>query len=344
MPNFNGMWTSRQQLQARGANIWPATPGAPTSVTATNAGATSISVAFTAPADTGYPANAITSYTVTSSPGGITATGSSSPVVVTGLTTGQAYTFTVTATNATGTGPASAASNSATPAPLSGQQAYTSAGSYSFVVPAGVTQVSAMAVGGGGGGAGDSGGLGGSPGGGGGLVYSNTWSVTPGETLTVTVGGGGAGGPGSSGSTSPGGTSSIYRGGTLLIAAYGGDAGPNPGSANGGTGTYTVGTGTVIQGGGKGSGEDQSGQPCGSSPRAGINGYFGDPGGGGTAIVSGLTGNNGGNVSGSTGGNGGAYGGGGGTGNGGGGGSGAAGAVRFAWGTGRTYPSNAPNV
>lgn len=44
----------------------------------------------------------IVSYTVTSSPGGITATGSSCPVLVTGLTAGSPYTFTVTATNAAG--------------------------------------------------------------------------------------------------------------------------------------------------------------------------------------------------------------------------------------------------
>jgi trimeric autotransporter adhesin len=40
----------------------------------------------------------IVSYTVTSSPGGITATGSSCPILVTGLTDGTSYTFTVTAT------------------------------------------------------------------------------------------------------------------------------------------------------------------------------------------------------------------------------------------------------
>ncbi len=57
---------------------------------------------------------AITGNTSTSSPGGITGTGAS-PITMSGLTTGTAYTFTVTATNANGTSAASAASNSVTP-------------------------------------------------------------------------------------------------------------------------------------------------------------------------------------------------------------------------------------
>lgn len=113
MPNFNGLWTSRQQMQARGRSRWPTPPGAPTIGTATAGESSNATVTFTAPADTGYPAT-ISSYTVTSSPGGITATGASSPITVTGLTAGTSYTFTVTATNATGTGLPSAASNSIT--------------------------------------------------------------------------------------------------------------------------------------------------------------------------------------------------------------------------------------
>lgn len=87
-------------------------PGAPTVGTAT-AGDKQATVTFTAPANTGGAA--VTGYTVTSSPGGLTATGAASPIVVTGLSNDTAYTFTVKATNSAGTSPASAASNSVTP-------------------------------------------------------------------------------------------------------------------------------------------------------------------------------------------------------------------------------------
>ena len=82
---------------------------APTAVTATSASSTSVSVAFTAPSGT------ILYYIVTSSPGSIKAIGTSSPIVVTGLSSGTAYTFTVTATNSGGTSPSSTASSSVIP-------------------------------------------------------------------------------------------------------------------------------------------------------------------------------------------------------------------------------------
>lgn len=82
-------------------------PDAPTGVIAV-AGDTQASVSFSAPASNG--GSAITGYTVTSSPSGLTASGASSPLVVTGLRNGIAYTFTATATNAIGTSGASSAS------------------------------------------------------------------------------------------------------------------------------------------------------------------------------------------------------------------------------------------
>ncbi len=87
-------------------------PGAPAIGTAT-AGNAQATVSFSAPSSNG--GSVITSYTVTSSPGGITASGASSPLTVTGLTNGTAYTFTVKATNSVGTGASSAASNAVTP-------------------------------------------------------------------------------------------------------------------------------------------------------------------------------------------------------------------------------------
>ena len=93
--------------------VTPATvPDPPTGATAV-AGHMEATVSFTPPADDGGAAT--THYTVTSSPGGLTATGSGSPIVVHGLTNGTPYTFTVTATNRVGTSTPSAASNQVTP-------------------------------------------------------------------------------------------------------------------------------------------------------------------------------------------------------------------------------------
>ena len=54
-------------------------------------------------------------YTVTASPGGMTASSGVPSITIGGLTNGVAYTFTVSATNGVGTGPESSPSNAVTP-------------------------------------------------------------------------------------------------------------------------------------------------------------------------------------------------------------------------------------
>jgi hypothetical protein len=89
-------------------------PYAPTGVSGANVGTNrayndgAVTVSFTA--DSINPA---TSYTVTASTGQ-TATGASSPIVVTGIASGATPTFTVTATNTYGTSAASSASSAVT--------------------------------------------------------------------------------------------------------------------------------------------------------------------------------------------------------------------------------------
>jgi len=100
-------------------------PNAPTIGTAT-AGDAQVSVTFTAPSNIG--GSPITSYVATArktSDGTLTsASGASSPIVVTGLTNASAYTLTVTAVNSYGPSASSAASNSVTPAALAIGDAY----------------------------------------------------------------------------------------------------------------------------------------------------------------------------------------------------------------------------
>ena len=107
----NGSYLAATQV-SRSFTVNAVVPSAPTIGTAT-AGNAQASVAFTAPANNGGAA--ITLYTVTSSPGGLTGTGAGSPITVSGLTNGTAYTFTVRATNGAGAGTPSSASNEVTP-------------------------------------------------------------------------------------------------------------------------------------------------------------------------------------------------------------------------------------
>ena len=87
-------------------------PNPPTIGTAT-AGGESVSIAFTA--DSSGKGGPTRSYIAKSNPGNITATGSTSPISVTGLTVGTSYTISVAGVNEFGTGEYSSASGSAVP-------------------------------------------------------------------------------------------------------------------------------------------------------------------------------------------------------------------------------------
>jgi len=105
---------SATSVSATTSTVAAAVPRAPTSVSAVSSGTTTAAVTFTAPDNGGAT---ITSYTATSSPGGITSTLSqagSGTITVSGLTSGSSYTFTVTATNSVGTSSASSPSTSIT--------------------------------------------------------------------------------------------------------------------------------------------------------------------------------------------------------------------------------------
>ncbi len=83
----------------------------PTSVSAT-AGNAQATVSFTLPT---YDGKGDATYVATSSPGDFTASGSSSPITVTGLSNGTAYTFTVTTVTGYGVSAISSSSGSVTP-------------------------------------------------------------------------------------------------------------------------------------------------------------------------------------------------------------------------------------
>jgi large repetitive protein len=249
-------------------------PNAPTSVTASKTSTIGrVSVAFTAPTQ-GYTP---TSYTVTSSPGGITATGSSSPILVNGLTGGTTYTFTVTSTSAEGTSSASSASNSVA-APTTLTQTFNTSGTWTNP---GVSSVEALVVGGGGGG-----GYGhssttepyGGGGGAGGVLYSASLAINANSNYSVTVGNGGGG--------SASGNSSTFANLTALGGERGTDSSSNTkqtatsgfGSGGGGSSApnNAQGAGTKNQGGNGTSGQGT----------AGSNGTSSWAGGGGGSLTA----------------------------------------------------------
>lgn len=231
-----------------------------------------------------------------------------------------------------------------------GQQAFTTAGTFSFVVPNGVTSICAVCIG-----SGQSGRITTGPsddgfptyhwgGDGGDLSWSNDISVTPGETLTINV-------PSRAANqyTSPAGPANILRGSTVLVQAKSGGASTSnvrQGGGNGGLGDDSDIWGRLAGGAGgySGNGGGRSGSGV-STPTGGAAGAGTHVGGGVGLQGIGATGANGGQWGG--GGSGGSSGDAGGLFGGGGSSNNLApgrGAVRIIWGAGRSFPSNAADV
>lgn len=152
---------------------------------------------------------------------------------------------------------------------LVGQQVITGTGTFDFIVPAGVTSLSGVAVG-------RASSITG--GGGGGLSWRNNIPVTPGEKLTISIGI----------TTSAPTPTSLMRGTTVLLTAgsangkTGGLGGKNidainDGGGNGGTG----GSGSWPGGGGAGGYSGKGGNGANGNSTADGNGQNGAGGGGG---------------------------------------------------------------
>lgn len=196
--------------------------------------------------------------------------------------------------------PLPAASPFVNPTLTTGQTAYTSAGTYSWVCPADVYYVNVVAVGGGGGGSGGT--SGGAGGGGGGLGWINNYAVTPGSSYTVTVGAGGSGGA----TGSAGGNSFFVS--TSTVCGFGGSGAPSttvggsggtcfPSTQGGNGGAGGLRSATSIAGGGGGAGGySGNGGAGGASAAAGLSGSGGGGGGGGGSTSANTRGGGGGGV------------------------------------------------
>lgn len=165
-----------------------------------------------------------------------------------------------------------------TTAVLAQSAAFTSPGSYTVAIPAGVSTIRVDAYGGGGGGGGSNSCTRGGGGGGGG-AYSrrDAYAVNATTCYTVVVGGGGAGGCNTcTGGT--GGQSRFANGVTNLAVANGGAGGGGGGSGNGGGGAAgTASSGDVNRSGGNGGGGVNVGGGGGGG--AGANGVGGNASG-----------------------------------------------------------------
>jgi hypothetical protein len=294
-------------------------------VTATNAGgsaaaasANTVTVPAQAPANTAVPTVSGTvtvGSTLTSTTGTWTGTptptftyqwqqntsnisgATNSTYVIQAADAGSTLRCVVTATNPGG----SAAANSANTVVVPGQAQFTTAGTFSWTAPAGVTSVCVVAVGGGGGGVSTI--SGGNGGGGGGLGWKNNIAVVPGTSYTVTVGAGGT--SSSSAASSTNGGQSLFIDAATVAGNGGGRATSatastavggtfvGDGGGNGGRGSRSISTATAGGGGGAGGYAGAGGQASAGS-QTGSTGLGGGGGGGGGAGTGDTAGSGGG--------------------------------------------------
>jgi len=270
-----GVWTLSDVALNAPNDIWPTVPDAPTIGTVTLSGGNGASIPFT---NNNLHGASFVNATAISNCGSFSDTGSSSPLSVSGLTQGDAYTFTVTTTTDVGTSASSAVSNEITADAPTGQEEFGTAGTYSWTAPSGVTKVSIVAMGAGSNGGQGGGASSGGGGGGGGLGYKNNYPVSPGSSYTVVVGDHGLNGYCMSGTDSYFvSTGTVKGGGSSHTNRHSGGSGGNftgDGGANGGGG----GGGTL------GGGDRKSGGGGGGA------GYTGNGGNGGGAYSAGSAG------------------------------------------------------
>jgi len=106
----------RPLLRGMGLALPPVVPAAPTALKASLSG-TTVSLSWQAPSFSGY--TAITGYTVTANPGGLSCTVTTTSCTISGLAKGKTYTVSVVATNEVGNSPASPTVSVAVPTPSS---------------------------------------------------------------------------------------------------------------------------------------------------------------------------------------------------------------------------------
>jgi len=203
----------------------------------------------------------------------------------TGTVTGMTGTYSWTCAGLDG-GASSGAC--ATVAANYGLQTYSTVGTYSWTVPAGVNSVEYLVIAGGGGGYN---GWYGGGGGAGGMLTGTGYEVTPGASIPVTVGAGGAGG--SNGSNSVFGTLTAIGGGTAscpgVTGGSGGGASACAGSV-GGAGTSGQGYAGGAPGYGCGAGNDSGGGGGGAGGAGGNSPGCSTAGVGGPGRASSITG------------------------------------------------------